>query len=59
MLLLTEREIHTRKYLLRLECQNKYFPFGPKSRLIKALLYTYTKIVYNEIKTVHNEISLS
>ena len=33
-----------------LECQNEYFPYGPKSRLIRALLYTYTnKIVYNEI----------
>ena len=27
---------------MRLECQNKYFPYGPKSRLIRALLYTYT-----------------
>ena len=27
---------------MRLEYQNKYFPFGPKSRLIRALLYTYT-----------------
>ena len=26
---------------MRLECQNKYFPCGPKSRLIRALLYTY------------------
>ena len=26
---------------MRLECQNKYFPYGPKSRLIRALLYTY------------------
>ena len=35
---------------MRLECQNKYFPYGPKSRLIKALLYTYTnKMVYDEI----------
>ena len=25
-----------------LECQNKYFPYGPKSRLIRALLYVYT-----------------
>ena len=33
-----------------LECQNKYFPYGPKSRSIRALLYTYTnKIVYDEI----------
>ena len=57
MLLLTEFEVHTRKgnicsdiqgvwtersEVLRLECQNKYFPYGPKSRLIRALLYTYT-----------------
>ena len=35
---------------VRLECQNKYFPYGSKSRLIRALLYTYTnKIVYDEI----------
>ena len=26
---------------MRLDCQNKYFPYGPKSRLIRALLYTY------------------
>ena len=33
-----------------LESQNKYFPYGPKSRLIRALLYSYTnKIVYDEI----------
>ena len=35
---------------MRLECQNKYFQYGPKPRLIRALLYTYIdKIVYNEI----------
>ena len=35
---------------MRLECQNKYFPYAPKSRLIRALLYTYTnKLVYDEI----------
>ena len=35
---------------MRLKCQNKYFPYGPKSRLIRASLYTYTnKIVYGEI----------
>ena len=33
-----------------LECQNKYFPYGPKSRLMRALLYSYTnKIVYDKI----------
>ena len=32
------------------ECQNKYFPYGPKSRLIRDLLYTSTnEIVYDEI----------
>ena len=36
-----------------LECQNKYFLYGPKSRLIRALLYTYTNI------TVYDEILLS
>ena len=35
---------------MRFECQNKYFPYGPKSRSIRALLYTYTnKIIYDEI----------
>ena len=35
---------------MRLECQNKYIPYGPKSRLMRALLYTYTnKVVYDEI----------
>ena len=35
---------------IRLECQNKFFPYGPKSRLIRALLYTYTnKIIFDEI----------
>ena len=38
---------------IHLKCQNKYFPYGPKSRSIRALLYTYT----NEI--AHDEISLS
>ena len=26
---------------MRLEHQNKYFPYGPRSRLIRALLYTH------------------
>ena len=35
---------------MQLECQNKYFPYGPKCQLIRALLYTYTnKIPYNDI----------
>ena len=33
---------------MHLECQNKYFSYGPKSRLIRALLHT-NKTVYNEI----------
>ena len=33
---------------MRLECQNKYFPYGPKSRLIRALLYTYTNKIVND-----------
>ena len=38
---------------MRLECQSKYFPYGPKSRLIRASLYTYTnEIVYDEILRV-------
>ena len=65
MLLLIGVEAHTRKYLswhvrqgvspnavrsMRFECQNKYFLYGPKSWLIRALLYTYiNKIIYNEI----------
>ena len=62
MLLLPDLEVHSRKYLLtfkaygpnevtsmRLECQNEYFPYGPKSRLIRALFYTHTnKTVYDE-----------
>ena len=55
MLLLTESAVHTRKYLLwrhavrteRSEVRaawrhNKYFLYGPNSRLIRALLYTHT-----------------
>ena len=38
---------------MRLECQNKYFPYEPKSRLIKVLLYTYPN------KTVQDETLLS
>ena len=40
-----------------IECQNKYFPYGPKARLIRALLYTYTnKIVYDEILLSKSEV---
>ena len=35
---------------MRLECQNKYFPHGPKSQLIRALLTN--KIVYDEVYRV-------
>ena len=55
MLLLTESAVHTWKYLLwrhavrteRSEVRaawghNQYFPYGPNSRLIRALLYTHT-----------------
>ena len=38
---------------MRLECQNKYFPYGPKSRLMRALLYTYPN------KAVEDETLLS
>ena len=38
---------------MHLEGQNKYFSYGPKSRLIRVLLYTYTN------KMVHDEILLS
>ena len=33
---------------MRLECQNKCFPYGPKSRLIRAFLYTYTNKIVND-----------
>ena len=44
MLLLTELEVHTRKYL-----PEQHIPYGSKSRLIRALLYTYPN------KTVQDE----
>ena len=67
MLLLTELEVQCEEIFvltfkaygpnevksMRIDGQNKYFPYGPKSQLIRALLYTYT------IKIVYNEISLS
>ena len=32
---------------MRLEGQNKYFPYGPRSRLIRALLYTHiNKLIF-------------
>ena len=44
---------------MRLECQNKYFPYGPKSRLIRALLYTYpNKTVYDETLLSESAVSL-
>ena len=38
---------------MHVERQNKYFPYGQKSLLIRVLLYTYTN------KIVCDEISLS
>ena len=76
MLLLTESVVNTRKYLLWLHAvrtersevcaawhYNKYFPYGPNSRLIRALLYTYTTkttesqcfplLLWTEVQPVH------
>ena len=34
----------------RLERQNKYFPYGPRSRLIRALLYIHiNKLIFHAI----------
>ena len=79
MLLLTESAVHTRKYLLwrhavrteRNEVRaawrhNKYFPYGPNSRLIRALLYTHTSktiksqcfplLLWTEVQPVHTPV---
>ena len=79
MLLLTESVVHTRKYLLwrhavrteRSEVRaawrhNKYFPYGPNSRLIRALLYTHTSkttksqcfplLLWTEVQPVHTPV---
>ena len=75
MLLLTESAVHTRKYLFwrhavrteRSEVRaawrhNKYFPYGPNSRLIRALLYTTTKsqgfplLLWTEVQPVHTPV---
>ena len=79
MLLLTESAVHTRKYLLwrhavrteRSEVRaawrhNKYFPYGPNSRLIRALLYTHTSkttksqcfpfLLWTEVQPVHTPV---
>ena len=79
MLLLTESAVHTRKYLLwrhavRTEWSevcaawrhNKYFPYGPNSRLIRALLYTHTNkttesqcfplLLWTEVQPVHTPV---
>ena len=35
---------------MRLERQNKYFPYGPRSRLIRALLYTHiNKLIFQYV----------
>ena len=35
---------------MRLERQNKYFPYGPRSRLIRALLYDHiNKVIFHTI----------
>ena len=60
-LLLTKISVHTGNissdiqgvWIERSEWQNKYYPYGPKSRLIGVLLYTYTnEIVYDKILPV-------
>ena len=79
MLLLTESAVHTRKYLLwrhavrteRSEVRaawrhNKYFPYGPNSRFIRALLYTHTSkttksqcfplLLRTEVQPVHTPV---
>ena len=79
MLLLTESAVHTRKYLLwryairteRSEVRaawrhNRYFPYGPNSRLIRALLYTHTSkttkcqrfplLLWTEVQPVHTPV---
>ena len=79
MLLLTESAVHTRKYLLcrhavrteRSEVRagrrhNRYFPYEPNSRLIRALLYTHTSkttksqcfplLLWTEIQPVHTPV---
>ena len=79
MLLLTESVVHTRKYLLwrhavrteRSEVRaawrhNKYFPYGPNSRLVRALLYTHTSkttksqcfplLLWTEVQPVHTPV---
>ena len=79
MLLLTKSAVHTRKYLLwrhavrteRSEVRaawrhNKYIPYGPNSRLIRALLYTHTSkttkrqcfplLLWTEVQPVHTPV---
>ena len=81
MLLLTDSAVHTRKYLLwrhavRTERSkvraawrhNKYFPYGPNSRLIRALLYTHTSkttksqcfplLLWTEVQPVHTPVRM-
>ena len=79
MLLLTESPVHTRKYLLwhhavqtkrsevRAEWRhNKYYRYGPNSRLIRVLLYTHTSkitkgqcfplLLWTEVQPVHTPV---
>ena len=76
MLLLTESAVHTQKYLLwrhavrteRSEVRaawrhNKYFQYGPNSRLIRALSYTHTSkttkvslLLWTEVQPVHTPV---
>ena len=79
MLLSTESAVHSRKYLLwrhavrteRSEVRaawrhNKYFPYRPNSRLIRALLYTHTSkttksqcfplLLWTEVQPVHTPV---
>ena len=42
---------------IRLEHQNKYFPYGPRSRLIRTILYTYpNKPVNDETSLCHSVV---
>ena len=77
--LINREFVHTRKYLLwrhdvRTERSdfraawrhNKYFPYGPNSRLIRALLYTHTSkttksqcfplLLWTEVQPVHTPV---
>ena len=63
MLLLTEGAVRSVRAAWR---HNKYFPYGPNSRLIRALLYTYTSkttksqcfplLLWTEVQPVHTPV---